>query len=270
MKLFVFDIDGTLIDDTFDENGEYIVYPEVITALNEILLKGDAVLFASGRSYTGILQFINLFSFSPNVYASTSNGACLYSRGGDLLVHHYLPFSVFETMFNAYGRHPDWTYMCYLSDGRLGYVEPKNFAPEEAKFNKMPLVNLEEISLPSDYKIEKASFTCGSDSAYDVKVVPELQKYDSYATSSFFFEFVAKGVSKSASVSELAHILNIDKDDIYTFGDGKNDIEMVRDFHGTAMGDAQDEVKVVAEYITDTAQNRGIVKALREKWGFID
>jgi hydroxymethylpyrimidine pyrophosphatase-like HAD family hydrolase len=39
MKLCAFDIDGTLIDDTM-ENGEFVVYPEIISALNAFLDQG--------------------------------------------------------------------------------------------------------------------------------------------------------------------------------------------------------------------------------------
>ena len=54
MKLFVFDVDGTLIND--DEPT-----PELIAAVNERLQKGDAIAIASGRPYTGIKPYLNYF-----------------------------------------------------------------------------------------------------------------------------------------------------------------------------------------------------------------
>jgi hydroxymethylpyrimidine pyrophosphatase-like HAD family hydrolase len=48
------------------------------------------------------------------------------------------------------------------------------------------------------------------------------------------------------------------------FGDGGNDISMLRHVAiGVAMGNASDEVKRTADYVTDTVENDGIWKALK-------
>ena len=47
------------------------------------------------------------------------------------------------------------------------------------------------------------------------------------------------------------------------FGDGGNDITMLRHVgYGIAMGNARDEVKSVADYVTDTVDEDGVVQAL--------
>lgn len=47
------------------------------------------------------------------------------------------------------------------------------------------------------------------------------------------------------------------------FGDGVNDIEMLEYVSiGVAMGNAREETKKVADYITDDVDNDGILKAL--------
>jgi len=48
------------------------------------------------------------------------------------------------------------------------------------------------------------------------------------------------------------------------FGDGGNDISMLRHAGiGIAMGNAKDDVKAVADYVTDNVDEDGIMKALR-------
>lgn len=48
------------------------------------------------------------------------------------------------------------------------------------------------------------------------------------------------------------------------FGDGENDIDMLRFVQiGVAMQNAEDCVKEAADYITDTSKNDGIYKALK-------
>ena len=54
------------------------------------------------------------------------------------------------------------------------------------------------------------------------------------------------------------------------FGDGENDIEMLRFVGvGVAMGNGGDAVKAAADYVTDAVDEDGIAKALRH-FGLID
>ena len=54
------------------------------------------------------------------------------------------------------------------------------------------------------------------------------------------------------------------------FGDGENDMEMLRFAGiGVAMGNSSDPVKAAADYVTDTVDNDGIEKALRH-FGMIE
>ena len=49
------------------------------------------------------------------------------------------------------------------------------------------------------------------------------------------------------------------------FGDGGNDMSMLRHAGvGIAMGNAEDKVKAVADYVTDTVDADGIYKALKK------
>ena len=54
MRLFVFDIDGTLIN-----NHKIELKENLKNRLNEILKRGDVIAIASGRPYAGIIQIIN-------------------------------------------------------------------------------------------------------------------------------------------------------------------------------------------------------------------
>ena len=56
--------------------------------------------------------------------------------------------------------------------------------------------------------------------------------------------------------------LNISTDDCYAFGDSNNDISMFKAAgHGIAMGNACDELKEIAEYVTDSVNDDGIYHA---------
>ena len=51
---------------------------------------------------------------------------------------------------------------------------------------------------------------------------------------------------------------------VYAFGDQLNDLEMLSFVeHGVAMGNANDEVKAAADYVTDSVDDNGIENALK-------
>jgi Cof subfamily protein (haloacid dehalogenase superfamily) len=270
MKLMALDIDGTFIDDSFDQNKQYIVSQDNIDACNAFLKEGNAIAFASGRPYSGIMKFARKLIPSPNVYAITSNGACLYKQDGSLVEASFIPYSYFLKMIECFGIEQGNTYMCYLTDGYLGYYGEPNFAPLEAEFNDMPYRQLDHETLDPNTPLEKAFITFKDHKARSVKV-PDffLDKCDAFATSDFFFELVAKGVNKAKAVGDLAKRLGIDHNDIYTFGDGENDFEMVKQFHGTAPSSALESVKQVAEYVSCSASEGAINYALKNYWHLI-
>ncbi len=61
----------------------------------------------------------------------------------------------------------------------------------------------------------------------------------------------------------------IRQDEIMAFGDGENDIDMI-EFAGigVAMGNADEEVKQRADYVTDNVNRDGVRKAL-EHFGML-
>jgi len=269
MALCAFDIDGTLIDDTFDEKGDFIVYPEIIDALNALQREGHTILLASGRSFPGLTQFARKLIQPEKVFYSTANGTCLYDGLGNLLYSSYIPYHVFVQMYELYGGNDSWTYMCYTKDDVVGYLGKANFAPEEARFNGMKCEDFNGRSFPEGTLIQKASMTTGDYDAHKVPLAPQFSAYQAYATSNFFFEIVAKDVSKAHTIALLAERLGILEKDIYTFGDGENDLTMVAKYHGTATGNAIESVKAVASFVAPSAADRGVAYALKERWKLI-
>lgn len=68
---------------------------------------------------------------------------------------------------------------------------------------------------------------------------------------------------KTAGVKAYLKANNLEKEETMAFGDGDNDIEMLKYVQiGVAMGNAGCEVKANADYITDSVDNDGIMKAL--------
>ena len=68
---------------------------------------------------------------------------------------------------------------------------------------------------------------------------------------------------KRTGIKEYLRINNIKKEETMAFGDGENDIEMIKYVQiGVAMGNADDYVKENADYVTSSVDNNGIKEAL--------
>lgn len=71
------------------------------------------------------------------------------------------------------------------------------------------------------------------------------------------------GCDKGDAVRGVAESLGVPIEDVYVFGDGINDLSMIEAAgHGVAMGNAVDEVKAAAEYVTTDIDKDGIANAL--------
>ena len=77
------------------------------------------------------------------------------------------------------------------------------------------------------------------------------------------------GSDKGDAISHVLEKLNVSREDSYAFGDGSNDISMLKAVgHGIAMGNSVDAVKECAEFITKDINDNGVAYALKE-YGFI-
>lgn len=84
------------------------------------------------------------------------------------------------------------------------------------------------------------------------------------------FEIMDGSISKGSAVLHLAKTLNIDKEEIMCIGDSENDISMLKVAgFSVAMGNGNDLVKEIADFITDTNNNDGVAKAI-EKYVLLD
>ena len=80
-----------------------------------------------------------------------------------------------------------------------------------------------------------------------------------------FVNILDKGVSKGKAVEALAEHYNIGMDQIMAIGDGSNDISLLSCI-GTAvaMGNAPEELKKIADYVTLDVEHHGVSEIIRK------
>ena len=73
------------------------------------------------------------------------------------------------------------------------------------------------------------------------------------------------GISKADALKRACEVLKIPTNDIIAFGDAQNDLQMFKlAGYAVAMGNAVEEVKKIADYVTTTNNEDGIASALEK------
>ena len=85
----------------------------------------------------------------------------------------------------------------------------------------------------------------------------------------YMVNMIPKEAGKSQAIRWCLQHLEVDQEDSYAMGDGFNDVDMLRAVgHGIAMGNASDNLKAAAEYVTLPVDEDGVVCALHH-YGFL-
>ncbi len=80
-----------------------------------------------------------------------------------------------------------------------------------------------------------------------------------------FINILALGTSKGKALEELATYLTVPLSEVVAVGDGSNDVSLLSSAGlAIAMGNALDEVKAVADYVTLDVQHSGLAAAIRK------
>lgn len=77
-------------------------------------------------------------------------------------------------------------------------------------------------------------------------------------------DLIAKGGGKRTAVAQYLQMYGIHPEEAIAFGDGENDMGMLQLAGiGVALGNAEDQVKAIADYVTDDIDRDGLAKALK-------
>lgn len=77
-------------------------------------------------------------------------------------------------------------------------------------------------------------------------------------------DLIPNGIGKSSGMKEICSRFGIDPSLTMAFGDGQNDLDIIRDAGiGVAMGNASPNIKAAADHVTLPAKDAGITDALK-------
>lgn len=262
-KMIVLDLDGTLT------NNKKEMSEKAREALLEVMRRGTTVVLASGRSPHGIehiAEALRLEEFGGYIIAF--NGGCIMDcKKGERVYEKFIDQELYSDIFAL---HKEFnTGLLTYSDNQSYLIteDASNpYAKLDADINRMDLVEPEDIYNYIEYPVPKFLFLGEGKMLGEVEkeVYARIgKKLEVYRSEEFFLEIMPKGIDKGSALKKLCGMKGIDIKYTIAFGDGYNDLSMIRSAgFGIAMGNAVEEVKKAADYITASNEDEGVVKAL--------
>lgn len=261
-KLICLDIDGTVLTD------EKKVMPEVRQAVREASDMGIQIVLASGRMPLGA----ELVEKELGVQCIKACNAGSYVVLGDqcisasyLLPHTML--TVYEEIANK-NQVPLWIFQerKWFVSSIDQYIEREieiiRYQPEIVDVNKLTVQWEKEKTGPNKLLIAAAPEKVRA--IYEQMKEQALPEIDIAYSSDSLIEIFAKGVSKGTALIRICEKLNISLADTIAIGDQELDLPMIEAAGvGIAMGNAIEELKQKADYITGTNNEAGVAQALR-------
>lgn len=267
-RMIGMDLDGTLLK----TNKELTSHTKDV--LKRAIEQGIIVMPATGRPQTGVPK--ELLEFPGIRYAVTSNGARVIDlNSGEVMVEELLAHDIAGQLLDVFERYD--TFREIYFDG-VGYASEEgiknigrylpvaamaNYITSTRKAVKNVREKFDEVNKPVD-KIQ-ALFTSVADRDAARKEIEHIPGIEITGALPMNLEINAAGVNKGKAMIELGKALGIPREEIMAFGDGNNDLKMLKEVGtGVAMENAIPSVKEAADYVTLSNDEEGVAKFIEK------
>lgn len=251
IKALFFDVDGTLL--SFDTHRVSVSTIEAITKLREAGIK---VIIATGRAYTDLNELKGIYYDA----VVALNGAECVLRDGSPIACKPIKLDDFlklKVLANEYGF-------------PLAVETDQGFCIDKVNQTVIDLAKLVDHPVPTVVDIENAfrakeccQLCIYCDETREEEVMRKLPGLTVSRWNPLFADVNVAGVDKSVGIDEMCNYYGFDRSEVMAFGDGGNDIPMLRAAGiGVAMGSASEKVKDSADYVTGSVDEDGVVEAL--------
>lgn len=261
-KMIVLDMDDTLLRD------DHTISERTKKALMDAQELGVKVVLASGRPTFAMRETakeLNLEKYGS--FILSFNGAKIIDcKTEEEIFASTLPPETVHRLYDLSRRENVWIHT-YIGD-EIITEENNPYTNIENEITGLPIKNVPNLIAAVNEPVVKVLMLEDGEKLVHVekKLQEELQGQLSVMRSKpFFLEFLEVGVTKGSSLNMLIQKLGIQREEVIAMGDSYNDLAMI-EFAGlgVAMGNAPDDIKEIADYVTDTNMNDGVAKVVEE------
>ena len=239
------DFDGTL-----KAPEEKQISQRTVNALTEAQRKGHKIFLNTGRA----ASFLDVDSFRGFRFDGYLCGCSYIAAGGRVLMADRLTADELQPIVaHFYGRG-----LIVLLEGEnamwavydeKGETEKDGFFPVNDVYEAFRICELEPIT-----KMNVLTNLKEDDLAFIRQFADPIERDDTTCT-----EIVAKGHDKAYVMNKAVEYLDLDPEKVIAIGDSSNDFAMLDAAPiAVAMGNASDEVKARADYVTEAVENDGV------------
>lgn len=275
VRLIALDLDGTLF--TEDKN----ISEENQKAIRDARKKGIEIVIATGRPVNGIPT--EIFRELGVQYVIDLNGACVHrlrdgaciyeermeTKAACELVRMCLEYRVYLSVFAG-------EKSCVQAD-REDLLEQMGFSKVLYEYIKKTRTYVDDLpaylrtSGNPIYKVVMNFIPLPDGSYLDYDALRDRidadARFDQVDGGGHNMEVTMAGVSKGKALKWLAKELGVSIEETMACGDTENDIDIIRTAGiGVAMGNAKENVKEIADYVTKTNMEDGVAYAIRRFW----
>ena len=261
-KVIVMDMDDTLI------NSDNKVSAETKDYLINIQNEGYKVILASGRPTEGMLPIakeLQLDKHDSHII-SYNGGKTIKVATEEVEVSQSVTKDNFDKIAD-FCREKNFLVLTY-QDGHIIHDGDHEYRDIESELTGLPMKRVDDIK---KYIVDDVPKVMGVDYAENISKTRDAlsgsfnSEIDVTTSKPFFLEFMAKGVSKGNAIKALCNKLDIPLSEVICFGDSLNDQSMFEVVgYAVAMGNANEELKAIADKVTLDNDSNGIPVALKE------
>lgn len=281
MKLFAFDLDGTLLSDSKE------ITENSLKAIKRINQLGYKWVIVTGRNYDLVKPILEQYDLSCDLilnnghqYIDSNHKEIKRIPIENETLKEALPILLKDTnhttIFTNKEKYifTDKESYFYEHIKILGTVNNNHYLNSTESidyYKKMLLYNTKTLNL-SDSLITKNIDVLKIDLAnFDENkiqdsylLLQDINNLGVHKTSDFSLEITEISSNKAVMLMDLVKEKDFSLENVYIFGDSMNDIELFETFpNSIAMGNANRKIKEKAKWITDTNNNDGIYKAIK-------
>ncbi len=262
-KIIALDIDGTLT------TSQKEITPRTRYALIEAQKMGKKIIIASGRHPIGIRDIAGdlLLDRYGGYIMAFNGGKIIDCMTGQTIVSKDFPKEYLSDILGVL-KESNLTVHTYDDSKIITGGTLNDYSNIERDILKMEMVVVDDFITAIPKSINKLLLS-GEPTEIDRYNEILARRYDGlldvYKSAPYFLEIMPFGITKGSMLPQLLEKLSLNREELVAMGDNYNDMTMIGYAgFGVAMGNAEEDVKKIADYVCESNDDDGVAKTFEK------